>query len=276
MTIAQIKALFQTKKIPTQADFENLISKIPNDDLTGRGDNTLILYNPSAPHVWGYRFVTIDDNYTYIFLGVYDASGGNIVPFLIIQCNQGRPLEGGAAINWAFLTDAQMIHIHNEIGDLHSPDDTSLVNAIPSDIQWNRMNSNPTVRVICTKGQESDITFQCFPAKYNNKFYVGYVIKEEHSYNADSYWRGVIKSGIAYNDIAWDNSDEDLAKASEKYPKHTPFTKESLMYREIFSEFYPGYEDWIIDFWMPNPDWVGADVKDPSARVLSNYGDSGK
>lgn len=50
MTIAQIKALFQTGKIPTQADFENLISKIPNDDLTW-GDNTLRLYNPSAPHV---------------------------------------------------------------------------------------------------------------------------------------------------------------------------------------------------------------------------------
>lgn len=104
-----------------------------------------------------------------------------------------------------------MIHIHDEIGDLHSPDDTSLINAIPSDIQWNRMNSNPTVRVICTKGQKSDITFQCFPAKYNNKFYVGYVIKEEHSFSANSYWRGVINSGIAYDDIAWDNSDEDLA-----------------------------------------------------------------
>ena len=37
MTIAQIKALFQTGKISTQADFENLISKIPNDDLTGGG-----------------------------------------------------------------------------------------------------------------------------------------------------------------------------------------------------------------------------------------------
>ena len=37
MTIAQIKALFQTGKIPTQADFENLISKIPNSELTGGG-----------------------------------------------------------------------------------------------------------------------------------------------------------------------------------------------------------------------------------------------
>lgn len=211
MTLAQIKALFKTGAIPTQADFENLINKIPNSDLTRERDSTLKLYNPSAPHVWGYRFVTIDDSYTYIFLGIYDASNGDIVPFLIIQCNQGRPLEGGAAINWAFLTDAQMIHMHDEIGNLYSPDDTSLTNAIPSDIQWNRMNSNPTVRTICTKGQKSDIIFHCFPAKYDNKFYVGYVIKEEHSYNADSYWRGVIKSGLAHDDIAWDKSDEALA-----------------------------------------------------------------
>lgn len=41
MTIAQIKALFQTGKIPTQADFENLISKIPNSELT-RGRGTIL------------------------------------------------------------------------------------------------------------------------------------------------------------------------------------------------------------------------------------------
>ena len=37
MTIAQIKTLFQTGKIPTQADFENLINKIPNSDSMGGG-----------------------------------------------------------------------------------------------------------------------------------------------------------------------------------------------------------------------------------------------
>ena len=37
MTIAQIKALFQTGKIPTQTDFENLISKIPNSESTWEG-----------------------------------------------------------------------------------------------------------------------------------------------------------------------------------------------------------------------------------------------
>lgn len=117
-----------------------------------------------------------------------------------------------------------MIAMYGYIPDLHDVDDTTLVNAIPSDIQWNRMNSNPTVRVICTKGQESDITFQCFPAKYGNKFYVGYVIKEEHSYNADTYWRGVVKSGLAHNDISLDNSDEELVIALNSSTRFT-YTK---------------------------------------------------
>ena len=32
-----LKAYFQTGKIPTQADFENLINKIPNSDNLWRG-----------------------------------------------------------------------------------------------------------------------------------------------------------------------------------------------------------------------------------------------
>ena len=71
-------------------------------------------------------------------------------------------------------------------------------------------------------------------------------------------------------------SDNDVANAKEKYPYGTPFTKESLLYREIFEEFYPGKSDLIADFWMPNKSWEGCNVNDPSARVLSNYGDSGK
>jgi asparagine synthase (glutamine-hydrolysing) len=71
-------------------------------------------------------------------------------------------------------------------------------------------------------------------------------------------------------------NDTDLANAVEKYPTHTPFTKESLLYRDIFESFYPNCDGWITDYWMPNKDWVGADVNDPSARVLSNYGESGK
>ena len=68
MTLAQIKALFKTGAIPTQADFENLIDKIPNSDNLGRGDATLNFVNPSRPSVLGYRFVTIGDESSYIYL----------------------------------------------------------------------------------------------------------------------------------------------------------------------------------------------------------------
>lgn len=71
-------------------------------------------------------------------------------------------------------------------------------------------------------------------------------------------------------------SDEDLEKAKKKYSYKTPFTKESLLYRDIFEEYYPGQAAWIKDYWMPNKNWENCDVDDPSARVLKNYGDSGK
>ncbi len=71
-------------------------------------------------------------------------------------------------------------------------------------------------------------------------------------------------------------SDEDLANAGEKYPNCTPFSKESLMYREIFEKHFPGRSAVIKDFWMPNKEWENCDVDDPSARVLPNYGKSGE
>lgn len=72
-------------------------------------------------------------------------------------------------------------------------------------------------------------------------------------------------------------SDEQFEKLSDKYSYHAkPFTKESLLYREIFEKYYPKQAEMISDFWMPNKSWKGCDVSDPSARVLSNYGDSGK
>lgn len=71
-------------------------------------------------------------------------------------------------------------------------------------------------------------------------------------------------------------TDQAFAEKAGKYTHAAPFTKESLLYRELFESFYPGQSHMIADFWMPNRDWEGCDVKDPSARVLSNYGDSGK
>ena len=70
-------------------------------------------------------------------------------------------------------------------------------------------------------------------------------------------------------------TDEEFKEKCRKYTHATPFTKESLLYREIFEKYYPNEAEMIVDFWMPNREWEGCDVNDPSARVLSNYGDSG-
>jgi asparagine synthase (glutamine-hydrolysing) len=71
-------------------------------------------------------------------------------------------------------------------------------------------------------------------------------------------------------------TEEEFQEKRKKYTYAQPFTKESLLYREIFERYYPGQAEMVVDFWMPNKSWEGCDVDDPSARVLSNYGDSGK
>ena len=71
-------------------------------------------------------------------------------------------------------------------------------------------------------------------------------------------------------------TDGEYETLRQKYTHARPFTKESLLYREIFEKYYPGQSGMVADFWMPNKTWEGCDVNDPSARVLSNYGDSGK
>ena len=70
-------------------------------------------------------------------------------------------------------------------------------------------------------------------------------------------------------------TDEEFETLRQKYTHAQPFTKESLLYREIFEKYYPGQAEMVVDFWMPNKSWEGCNVDDPSARVLANYGDSG-
>lgn len=71
-------------------------------------------------------------------------------------------------------------------------------------------------------------------------------------------------------------SDKEYEDGVKKYSYCPPFTKESLLYRDIFESYYPGLDSLIVDYWMPNKSWKGCDVNDPSARYLSNYGDSAK
>jgi len=71
-------------------------------------------------------------------------------------------------------------------------------------------------------------------------------------------------------------TDAELERKRRQYDYCPPFTKESLLYRELFEKHYPGQARMIAGFWMPNRSWPGCDVDDPSARVLANYGASGE
>lgn len=96
----------------------------------------------------------------------------------------------------------------------------------------------------------------------------------------------LLREKAAFSDAVGHSMVDDLkALAEAKYPDISgaqkyvhakPFTKESLMYRDIFEKHYPGMSSMVKDFWMPNREWEGCDVNDPSARVLSNYGASGE
>lgn len=139
MTIAQIKALFQTGKIPTQADFENLINKIPNSELILGGDNTLSFSDPNYANVLGYRFVTIGDEASYLFIGFYDAANATYLPYIIIHCNTGSPSEFGNTppVKYTILTSELITKMLQNGGELHSANDDALVGAIPSTAKWN-------------------------------------------------------------------------------------------------------------------------------------------
>ena len=71
-------------------------------------------------------------------------------------------------------------------------------------------------------------------------------------------------------------TDAEFEMKRRRYDHARPVTKESLLYRELFEKYYPGQSAMVVDFWMPNRAWKGCDVTDPSARVLSNYGASGR
>ena len=128
------------------------------------------------------------------------------------------------------------------------------------------------------------------PEKKLNKYNMGkYLLR--HSFEGDYLPNNILyREKAAFSDAVGHSmvdylkeyaeilySDDKFEELCEKYQYHTkPFTKESLLYRDIFEKYYPKQAEMIVDFWMPNKEWEGCNVKDPSARVLSNYGNSGQ
>ena len=117
------------------------------------------------------------------------------------------------------------------------------------------------------------------------KYLLRHAFEKDHLLPEDILWRQKAAFSDAVGHSMVDDlkayaeekyTDEEFETLRRKYDYCTPFTKESLLYREIFEKYYPGQARMIRDFWMPNKSWEGCDVNDPSARVLANYGASGQ
>ena len=117
------------------------------------------------------------------------------------------------------------------------------------------------------------------------KYLIRQAFAQDHLLPEEILWR----QKAAFSDAVGHSMVDDLKEYAEatytdaefhekcaQYAHAKPFTKESLLYREIFERYYPGQSAMVTDFWMPNRSWPGCNVDDPSARVLKNYGDSGK
>ena len=127
------------------------------------------------------------------------------------------------------------------------------------------------------------------PRQKMNTYHMGkYLLRQAFS---DGGWLPeeiLYRDKAAFSDAVGHSMVDDLKACAEScytneqaltlyagYEYARPFTKESLLYRQLFEQYYPGHADMVRDFWMPNRAWKGCDVADPSARVLSNYGASG-
>lgn len=121
---------------------------------------------------------------------------------------------------------------------------------------------------------------KCGKGKYllRRAFIGGYlpedILYREKAAFSDAVGHSMVDDLKAYAESLY--TDTAFEEKRRAYTHATPFTKESLLYRELFERYYPEQGGMIPDFWMPNRTWPGCNVSDPSARVLSNYGASGK
>jgi len=100
------------------------------------------------------------------------------------------------------------------------------------------------------------------------------ILYREKAAFSDAVGHSMVDDLKAYAESLYTDGEFEEKRAGYDYCR--PFTKESLLYRELFERYYPGQAAMVADFWMPNRSWPGCAVDDPSARVLSNYGASGE
>jgi asparagine synthase (glutamine-hydrolysing) len=99
------------------------------------------------------------------------------------------------------------------------------------------------------------------------------ILYREKAAFSDAVGHSLVDSIKAFAEARY--TEDDVERAQGRYRHCPPFTRESLLYREIFEGLFPGRAGLIPGYWMPNKSWAHCDVSDPSARALPNYGASG-
>src|SRR5690606_4287903 len=84
------------------------------------------------------------------------------------------------------------------------------------------------------------------------------ILYREKAAFSDAVGHSVVDYLKAYAEETY--SDSDLKDAALKYRFVLPISKESLLYHDIFESHFPGREQLIKDFWMPNKEWENCNV----------------
>ncbi len=106
----------------------------------------------------------------------------------------------------------------------------------------------------------------------NDRILPGSILFRDKAAFSDAVGHSLVDDLKAYAEKQY--TDEQFKQGCQKYSWSAPYTKESLLYRDIFESYYPGMDDLITSYWLPNQSWTGCQVTDPSARYLANYGAS--
>lgn len=181
---ADLKAYFQTGKIPTQSNFADLIDSVMNIPYGGT-DSTLVFGNGDkngAPYVNGYRFINDRDHNTYLIISCWDNNFGDYVPVLLLYFPTNSPSKYSDTITYHVLESAEVNDMYSELdGAFNDASDDQIVAAIKYlALDWfkifNRYNNNPSAPRVIYNGVS---TYFVYPCQQNKEWYVGYVVEDE-------------------------------------------------------------------------------------------------
>lgn len=129
----QLKQYFETGKIPTQAQFGELIDYIaPMVDDNNNNNKTIIFGDNTKPFIDGFRIIhTTVDNTRYAYylftMTSKNVSANNVIPYFIIRSSVANNGNGEIATGIHILSDSEVrIYVSKDVSALTATDDIIL------------------------------------------------------------------------------------------------------------------------------------------------------